>query len=77
MGQLFYFSTDGKKAQKNALFWPRAIFTPSHPGIIVTAEAFQDSVREGKSWFHLAQETRTKRFYTVRLFTYLLKYLLR
>lgn len=47
--------------KKNVSFWPRAIFTPSYPSIIVTAEAFQDSVREGKSWFHLAQETRTKR----------------
>ncbi len=53
---------DGKKlAQKNASFWPRPIFTPSCPSIIVSAEAFQDSVREGKSWVHLAQETRMKR----------------
>ena len=50
-----------KLVQKNVLFWPRPIFTPSRPGIIVSAEAFQDSVREGKSWFHFALETRTQR----------------
>lgn len=50
------------QVQKNALFWPRPIFAGGEPPTIVSAETFQDSVRDGKSWCHLALETRIKRF---------------
>ena len=49
------------RRKKNALFWPRPIFAGGEPPTIVSAEAFQDSVRDGKSWYHLALETRIKR----------------
>lgn len=47
--------------QKTALFWPWPIVPISCPISIVSAGAFQDSVREGKSWFHPAPKTRTQR----------------
>ena len=48
--------------RKSVQFWPRPIFATPCGVTIVGAEKFQDSVRDGKSWDHLALETRTKRF---------------
>ncbi len=57
-----HFFAHELRHKKNALFWPRPIFAGGEPPTIVSAEAFQDSVRDGKSWDHLALETRIKRF---------------
>lgn len=51
-----------QQAQKNPVFWPRPIVPLRCQSSIVSAAAFQDSVRDGKSWFHRALETRTQGF---------------
>ena len=50
------------KPPKNPLFWPRPIVPLRFQSSIVSAVAFQDSVRDGESWFHHAQKTRTQGF---------------
>ncbi len=41
------------------MFVPRPIFAGGEPPTIVGATAFQDSVRDGKSWGHRAPEIQT------------------
>lgn len=43
-----------------SLFWPRPIFATRCQVTIVSAGAFDDSVRNGKRSFHTALETKTK-----------------
>lgn len=45
--------------KKSSVFVPRPIFAEGEPSTIVGAAAFQDSVRDGKSWGHRAPEIQT------------------